>query len=163
MTEVLYSFEPDTSELNFYMILGIISFVICAGLFYYSLKKNKQLLLLFSGFIGFIALGVAVFSKVNQEKLPIVQLYENGLTTPQGKVSFDDIRKIEMKEIEEHSKFPIEKDGKMIVIDTINLILIEEYSGKAHALSNVNYPLDDIFGKLSILVENYQKKNEEEE
>lgn len=163
MTEILYSFEPNTSDLHFYMILGIISFLVCAALFYYSLKKNKQLLLMFSGFIGCIALGVAIFSKINQNKLPKVQLYENGLVTPQGKVNFDDIRKIEMKEIEEHSKFPIQKGGKMIAIDTVKLILIEEYSGKAHVLAKANYPVDEIFGKLSILVENYREKNEKEE
>lgn len=159
MTEILYSYEPDTSELYFYMILGIISFFICAFLFYYSLKKHKQLLLIFSGFIGVISLGVSIFCYINQTKLPTVELFENGITTPQGQVSFDQIRKIELKEIKEHSKYPIEKNGQMIVIDTVHLILIEEYSGKAHVMSEANYQLEPMFGKLSILVKAYQEKN----
>jgi len=163
MTEILYSYEPDLSELQFYMILGLVSFCICAFLFYYSLKKHKQLLLIFSGFIGVIGLGVSIFCYINQTKLPTVQLFEDGMITPQGQVNFDQIRKIELKEIKEHSKYPIEKDGQMITIDTVHLILIEEYSGKAHVMSEANYPLIPMFDKLSILVTAYQGKNKPEE
>lgn len=159
MTEILYTFEANTSELNYYMILGLIAFFICALLFFYSIKKHKPLLMMFSGFLGIIGLGVSVLTYVNQTKLPTIQLFENGMTTPQGQVHFDNIRKIELKELKEHSKYPIHKDGQMITLDTSRLILIEEYSGKAHVMSEVNYPLTEIFGQLSVLVKNYQDKN----
>lgn len=151
MNEAIYSFEPNVSELNSYMIIGIILFIICAGLFFFSLKKNKQLLLLFSGFIGITALGIGIFSYVNQTKLPVVQLYENGLITPHGKVNFDQIKKIELTDIEKNTIFPSEGD-------TSKLIIIEEYSKKVHVLAEDNYPLAEIFEKLDVLIKTYQAK-----
>jgi len=156
MNEAIYSFEPNVSELSNYMVLGFILFIICAGLFYYSLKKHKKLLLLFSGFIGVTALGIGIFSYINQTKLPIVQLYENGLSTPQGKVTFDQIRKIELTDIEKNTIFPSEGD-------TSKLIIIEEYSKKVHVLAEDNYPLLEIFGKLDGLIKIHKEKKEASE
>lgn len=164
MDEVLYSYAPNISEHNFYFLLGILVFLVCVGLFVFSFKKNKQLLLLFSGFIGVTAFGVSVFSYITaKNKLSTVQLYKNGLSTAEGKkISFDDIRKIDMVEEEEHSKYPIHRDGKPVTIDTLKLIVIEEYSGKSHILSEHNYPLKEVFGKLKILVGDYKKQNEKD-
>ncbi len=163
MEEALYIYEPNTSELSLYTILGFAAFVLCSLLFYYSLKHHKQLLLLFSGFLGVIGLGVGIFSIINQQKLPNIEIYQEGLSTPQGKVSFDDIRKIELKEDKQHSKYPIHRGGEMITIDTIRMILVEEYSGKAHVMTEFNYPLQEIYSNLSVLVKAYQEKKEKEE
>ncbi len=159
MNEVLFSFEPNTSELSTYLFLGIGLFILCSFLFIYALIQNKKLLLLFAGFLGIIALGTSIFSGLTQQKLTTVQIYKNGISTPHGEVTFDNIRSIKMEQLKEHSKYPVQRDGEFITIDTANVILVEENNGKIHLLSEDNYPLTSIYKELAILVNQWREEN----
>ncbi len=159
MNEALFSFEPNTSELSLYYIGGAIVVLLCILGFMYAMKTNKKLLLLFSGFMGIIALGTGIFSYLTINRLNTVQLYENGLTTPRGTLTFDKIRTIKLEEFKEHSKYPVQRGGEFISIDTARVILVEEYGGDIHLISEENYPIDSIFGHLSVLVGQWREKH----
>lgn len=115
--------------------------------------------MMFSGFIGIMALGIAVFSYWKTTKLPAVHLYSTGISTPEGMATFDKIKKIDFMTEEQFSKYPIQRSGKKIAIDTMRLILVEEYSGKVHVISEHNYPIHDIFNQLKPLVQAYKETN----
>ncbi len=159
MEDIIFSFEPHTRELNLFLYTGILFSVLGMIGFVYALKKNKKLLLLFSGFIGVIALGTAIFSGLTRERLITVQLYKNGITTPRGAVTFDKIKTIKLEELKEHSKYPVQRGGEFISIDTARVILVEEYDGKIHLISEENYPLDSIFNVLGLLVEQWREEH----
>jgi hypothetical protein len=159
MNEILHVFEPNTRELSIYLIGGVALFVICTVLFVVALRKNKKLLLLFSGFIGITAVGTALFSGLTQNRMDTVTLYQNGMHMPDRQLTFDEIRMIKLEEVRQNSKFPIHREGRPIMVDSTSLLLVEEYGGRVHVLSRENYPIDSIFKELSVLVNDWREKH----
>ncbi len=162
MDNVLFTFNPNTSEQSLYFIGGLILFIVCLLLFFFSLKNNKKLLLLFSGFIGIVALGTSIFSYLTENRILPVQLYENGISSTKGFINFNDIEMIKLDEFKEHSKYPIQKDGQLVVLDQTKLLIIKEYNSTTHVLSGLNYPVNDIYNELETLVQQWREKNKSE-
>ncbi len=160
MDEILYTFSSTTTELDSYLYLGISALILCIGLFYYSYKNNKKLLLLFSGFIGIIALGTALFSGLTSHKLGDIQLYKDGIIIQNKTFDFKDIKMIKIENIDQLSKYPIHRDGNPIIIDSSQLLLIESRKHGFHLISNIHYDINSIYNKLEILLKDWRERND---
>ncbi len=156
--EALYTFPANAGEDQKYMILSIIVFLAALGLVFLSGRKQWRFAQLLFGFVAFIALGTGIFSFLTAERLQPVNLYKDSISVPRGNILFKDILKIQVEELKEHSKYPIQKDGQLYVIGQTDLMVIEKRDGSSYLLSEENYPLDSIYAKLEILVEDWREE-----
>ncbi len=156
MEEPLYIFQPDTTEDA--LSLGIALAITLAGgvglYFLYRKKVEKDqrirhhLLQMLVFFATIIAGGAAMFSYLSMRKTGEVILYRTHLLTPYGDVSFDAIEKASIIDNKEPSVIDPNASRR-----AVRLLVIEEKSGKTHVMSEKNYDINAMMGRLREAVE----------
>lgn len=149
METVLHTFQPEHTENQMGLWLGLlIGALALAGMLrllkHKSGEQNRRLLgamLLF--FACTISVGTAFFSWLTMRKIGPVSLYRDAITTPYGKLDFDKIRSIYIKEEREKTLLKPDGSGK-----STRLLVLESKDGKVHVLSDQNYNIQAILGTL---------------
>ena len=151
MNEVLYTFLPTHSEDKFTLGISLgITLISLVGLIYLLKKKSsgdayrRQMMVAMLVFFALIiSAGMAFFSFWSMQKVGDVLVYENSIQTPYGKVDF---RSISRAYIEMNTQKPVISGGHSG--RSTRMLFIEESSGKMHVLSEDNYKIDKILGKM---------------
>ncbi len=109
----------------------------------YYRKKDQQLYLLLLAFTMLIALGMGVFSWFSTLKMREITVSKEAIVLPDNTIS---LKKIKNAYIYLH----LEKSGlsSNIIKDTVSMLILEEKSGKTHAISAENYDVDGILETL---------------
>ncbi len=160
MEQPLYTFQPNTTEDALSLgIALVIALAGAAGLYFISRKKvehdqrtRHHLLQMLVFFATIIAAGTALFSFLSMRKTGEVVLYPTHLVTPYGEVAFTDIRKAEIIDNKTPSMIDPNRSRRVV-----RMLVIEEVSGKAHVMSEKNYDINAIMGRLKEAVEKASK------
>jgi len=155
MTKDSYTFEPITSSLNWTMtISGLISIVSLLLLYYfytkkvpYSRKKEIQVISLLLSFVIVIGLGSTFFSWLSTKKIKTVEITSKKLATPYGETKLKNIKSAYI-----HLDAQKSAMSPGLLNDTMKLLIIEEFSGKTHALSEENYKIIEIISALKTVL-----------
>jgi len=94
-------------------------------------------------FVCTISAGTVFFSWLTMRKIGPVSIDASSITTPYGKLPFDRISNIYIKEEQQKSLLQPEGGGQ-----STRLLVLESKDGKAHVLSAQNYNIQAILGKL---------------
>lgn len=105
-------------------------------------------------FVFLIASATAFFSFWSARKTGPVRLYADAIETPYGRAAFADIRNAYIEEEKEKSFI-----NPNIVTGSVKLLIIEEYDGKAHVLSEEHYPLPRIMDSLREAIGKWREAN----
>jgi len=101
-------------------------------------------MLIFFGILIFGTTGLLNF--VNSLNLKTVKFYSDNIETPQGRISYDDIRSAY---VYVDKPFTITQNNpKTSASKDRRLLIIEEYNKKTHVLSEENYKIDEILTTL---------------
>ncbi len=150
MTEALYTFTPNHSsdQVTFWSSIAIT--VVAIFLTVRMLKRqegmdyNRRMLLAMLFFFGgIIAAGTAFFSGWSMYKQGTVYLYEDAVRIGEERFAFTDIRRMVVKEDKGQSFV-----NPQITTRTTRILLIELKNGHVFALSEEQYPLADLLGRL---------------
>jgi len=164
METALHTFQPQHTENELGLWIGLIvgAFAL-AGMLWLLKKKtgdqNRRLLgamLLF--FVGTISVGTAFFSWLTMRKIGPVSLYADAITTPYGKLPFNKINNIYIKEEKEKSLLQPQGNNK-----SIRLLVLESKDGKVHVLSDQNYNIQAILGPLKETMDASKSKQPSEQ
>ena len=153
METPLHSFEPSLNEFNSLTLL-FFSLTLIFGIALYFQNKRKVpyyeksrkrvfSMLLFFGLILFGATGI--LNLANTLRLKTVNFYANAIETPQGKISYDDIRSAY---IFMDKPLLMNQNDQPAPPQNNRMLIIEEYSRKTHVLSEENYQIEDILKTL---------------
>lgn len=126
--------------------LALVSGALTAYWLFGKSKGRQPQLRQLASLLAFIAFlmtaGSAVFSAWAHSKLKPVTFYEKYFVTPYGRIAYTAVKQAEIR--------PDQQGG---LGGDINLLVIEEESGKIHVLSSENYPLERVLEKLKERVE----------
>ncbi len=151
MDSPLHSFTAtvSTDQITFWMAL-LIAVITLGGVIFLIRRKvdreayNRNALLAMLTFFAFlIAASTAFFSSWSMKKTGPVSIYQDRIELPSGTVAFSEMKKAFIK-----------RETKRSVINPkqatseVRLLLIEENNGKLHVLSEFNYPVSKILGKI---------------
>jgi len=164
MEEILYTFAPDHSSTAQTGWAGaVIALGALAGMASMLSKKaegrqrNQNMLaamLLF--FVALIGFGTAFFSWLKIRKAGPVAIYADAVETPYGKAAFDAIK---------DAYIYADKQASFIdpgrSVRTTKILVIEEKSGKTHAMAEGDYPINEILPALKSAVGSWKEKNKE--
>jgi len=111
-------------------------------------NRNTNIVLAMLLFFLFLIGGsTAFFSYLRLRAIGPVEIYAEGISTPYGAVSFQDIR---------NAKIIVDSEPALLSPSTgrkTRLLTIVERDGKTHALSEADYPVEEIMGKLKKTIE----------
>lgn len=164
MEEVLYTFAPDNGPTaqTAWAAVGI-ALGALAGMGAMLKKKaegrqrNQNLLaamLLF--FVALIGSGTAFFSWLKIHKTGPVVVYQDAIETPFGKAAFSNIKDAYVQASQQPSLID---PGRSV--RTTELLVVEEKNGKAHVMSEEDYPIKDILPALRRAVKEWEKERRE--
>lgn len=154
MNEALYTYTADMSD-RWYLWGGIALALVAFYVAYYLLKKpakgrthtrNAMLAMLFF-FLGLLATGTAFFSGWNLRKQGSVNIYTDAIEVGAQRVPYQQVAKIFIKQDKSASPFTGQQ------AETINFLVIQERGGKVHALSEQQYPIGEIRGRLEAVLQ----------
>lgn len=151
MEQIIQTFQPTaTSDQSSFWAGIMVAILALAGMVFLLLRPAKQgdrnrrlLVAMLSFFVFLIAASTAFFSWWSMEKTGPVHFYAAGIQTPYGKVKFQEIRNAYIHQDKEKSLV-----NPNVVTRATNILVIEEISGKTHALSEAQYPISQILGRL---------------
>jgi len=163
MGELLYTFEAANSGAYTNFVLSVIAAVLGIGGMLYVLRREASreqrhlniviAMLLF--FLFLIGSSTAFFSYMRLRKVGPVDIYEAGMKTPYGKVQFADIRNAEIITDEEPNVLSGSTGRRTRILTII------ERDGKTHALSQEDYPIQEILAKMKQTLKDEQRQKEE--
>lgn len=149
-----YVFEPENSS-NYILAIScsIIAIASIIGLVIYNRKQQKTserkvssdarrfqpLISLGLFFLFLICLTTAFFSWLTTQKITKVTITDTFIETPYGKTDWDNIQRIYIHEDQKVAPF----SGRSVGEKT-KILMIIEIEGKTHALSELNYDLNEI-------------------
>jgi hypothetical protein len=147
MGELIVSFEAmDTgNDLLWWsaLVIAILGFTGTFLILFFRLIKDYNYRLLFAMllfFVAMIAAGTAFYTHLTASKLGPVRFFTEGLSTPYGSVRYDDIK---------DAYIETDQERALINPNQINrrtrILIIEERQDKLHLLSEINYPVEEIF------------------
>jgi len=158
MGELQYTFDAVNSGASTNFILSLIAAVVgLVGMLYLLRRKvsyeerNRNIviaMLLF--FLFLIGSSTAFFSYLRVRKVGPVEIYETGMVTPYGKVAFKDIRNAEIM-VDKSSSLLSEAAGR-----STRILAIIENSGKTHALSEEDYPVQEVLGRMKQAIKEWK-------
>ncbi|NBC06594.1 MAG: hypothetical protein GVY26_05310 [Bacteroidetes bacterium] len=163
MGEILHTFEAASSGAYTNFVLSIIAALVGIGGMLYLLRREVSreqrnlniviAMLLF--FLFLIGSSTAFFSYMRLRKVGPVDIYEAGVKTPYGKVAFQDIRNAEII-VDEEPNVLSGNTGRRT-----RMLTIIERDGKTHALSEEDYPIQEILGKMKQAIKDRKPQKEE--
>lgn len=162
MNDPIFTIQADqsTDQLSLLLALIIAGGALLATVVLLRRKttrdnRTRTLLLAMLFFFAFlIASSTAFFSWLSARRTGPVMIYAEAIETPYGRVSFDNIRNASIEEEKERSLI-----NQNIIKKTTRLLVIEEKNGKAHVLSEQNYPIQQILGELKAAVKKWEEKS----
>jgi hypothetical protein len=148
----LYTFEAAKSLLDSWLVGSVIVGSLGFGLYFLQgklpVRKNlKNVIGLAAALFGMVAvlsLGLKVFS---MSRLKSVKLYRNSIETPYGTAQLREIKDFYIKK-ETHYK-PMQPN---VIADSASYLFILERNDKGHVLSEGDYAIDSILGKMNELM-----------
>lgn len=161
MENALYIFEPHNSAMTQTVwVAAIIALGSLAGMVVMLKKKAKgrqhyqnMLLAMLFFFAALISSGTAFFSWLKIRKTGPVSIYQDEVTTPYGSAAFSTIKDAYIHADNQPSLI---NPGK--AVRTTKILVIEEKSGKAHVMSEEDYPIKEILPVLKDALDEWQKK-----
>ena len=155
MEGILYTYEPMHEQDQATFWIALVLACVALGSMVWLLKgkalisnRNYRLLttmLLF--FVFLIAGSTAFFSQLFMYKVGPVNITESSITTPYGKVAFEDIL---------NASIQVDKQPSIInpniTRKSTRLLIIEEKDGGTHVLPEENYPIQEILGRMKELI-----------
>ena len=147
MQDAIYIIDPISQEnLVFFWIGLIIAIASVIGMVVvlkqkksYQQRNWQMLVSMLLFFVFLISISTAFFSFWAHQKIGPVKIEAEAIETAYGKVSFREIKKISFHESNQPSMI-----NPNINRSTVRILLIEERSGKIHALSEENYDINSI-------------------
>lgn len=140
-----------TDTMSVTLLTALVSAVVLAGVLFYLYKirnrpENKRLrqigaMLIFYGVL--IALGTAVFSFWNKQKIIPLVFTEQSVQTPYGELNYLNIRDARIR-----TETQTSLANPNLIRGKTDLLVIIETSGKTHVLSAENYDIRAVLGEL---------------
>ena len=148
---VLQIFQPDTGAERQTLVIAIVAALVALGLMWGLLRRpssrenrNTQLLLaMLLFFAGLISGGTAIFTGWTIIKLQPVSISATGIEMPGGMTKWADIRSVYIFHNQQKSLI-----NPGLTRRTVRMLVIEEQSGKTHVLSEEQYPVNEIYGRI---------------
>ncbi|MEM6380678.1 MAG: hypothetical protein AAF705_21015 [Bacteroidota bacterium] len=129
------------------MIIIAAIFIVGSALIFLLGKKisynYRTLLAMLSFFFGAIALGNGYFIKMTNTEAGNIELYTNGIQTPQGSAMYSEIKDMYIYVDNEKSLI-----NPTQVIDTKKILLLKLADGKQLELLGAYYPIQEIFNRI---------------
>ena len=152
-------FEPmqDSSAITLWTgaIVGLVGIGLCAWLLFkkaegLARQRNIILAMLFF-FLSMIALGTSFFTFWTQQKTGPVLIYADAVESSFGKTYFKDLKDASITVA--GSKSLVNPNQQR---NATRLLLIEQYDGKVHVLSEENYHIETILNKLRTAIQEWR-------
>lgn len=155
MNDAIAVFEPMMTEDSQYMWGGLICAILAfSGMLYvfwrkfeYHEQNKKWLLAMLLFFVFLIASGTTVFSFLSYQRLDQVAVYQDYLKIGNRQIPFEQIKQVKLEKSQQKSMV-----NPNIVTNSIQLLIIEELSGKVSVLSEKNYKVNDIMNTLNATI-----------
>jgi hypothetical protein len=152
METPLHTFEAAKSLLDKWLVGSVIIGIVGLGAYFFqeklpirqNLKGVVGLAAALFGLVAVLSLGLKAFS---MSRLKPVKLYRNSVETPYGTAEFREIKDFYIKK-ETHYK-PMQPNA---VVDSARYLFIVERNDKGHVLSEGDYAIDSILGKMNDLM-----------
>ena len=150
MGELIQVYEAGApaffKSLNGMLVIAVIFFLGSALIFLLGKKityNYRTLLAMLSFFFGAIALGNGYFIKMTNTEVGSIELFTNGIQTPQGSAVYSEIK--DMYIFVDNEKSFINPTQ---VIDTKKVLLLKLADGRQLELLGAYYPIQEIFNKI---------------
>ncbi|MEQ8704103.1 MAG: hypothetical protein RIC19_09305 [Phaeodactylibacter sp.] len=159
-TTLLKTFEAAGAASNVTLIFALLATVVgLAGTFLLLRKPaprgqhNQRMLIAMLLFFTFlIGASTAFFSWMRTERLEPVMIYNNAVETSYGKVAYKDLGNAKIVTDQQNQPFSNLNQG------TTRLLVILEKDGKTHALSEEDYPIEEVLRELRNAVQDWKKE-----
>ena len=159
----VYIFEPITFKATLItVIFAFLSISILGFLIYLNKKemsydeaKRRGLFSILLGIAFLITTSTAVLNFWNSQKFKTIKLYKDSIETPRGKIAFEDIQNAYIY-IDKPMTITTPPHDSLMNYD--RLLILEEFDKTSHVMAEENYPIEDILGKIKLLVEESRKK-----
>ncbi|MCB0559854.1 MAG: hypothetical protein H6573_25400 [Lewinellaceae bacterium] len=161
MEDALYTFAPDNRiAAQTAWAAAVIALAALAGTILLLRKKagglshNQNMLaamLLF--FVMLISSGTAFFSWLKIRKTGTVTVYRDAVETPFGKATFSNFKDAYIYADNQPS---LVSPGR--TVRTTKILVIEERTGKTHAMSEADYPVKEMLPAIKNAYKNWQEK-----
>lgn len=156
MEEAIQIFEPNKFWSTLVTIVSaVISIGIIVYLFYYQkkelsydAKKRRGMISIVLGTLLLLTTSTGILNWWNSFKIKPVTVYQNSIDLPKGNVLFKDIRKAF---IFVDKPMTIASPPPDSLMNYKRLLIIEEKDDASHALSEANYPIEEILEKMRSL------------
>ena len=153
-SEILFEFRPESTD-RLFLWLGIIIALGAFALTYYFLRKPRTgrahtqaaLVAMLFFFMGLLATGTAFFSGWSLLRQGKVVIQAEQLQIGNQTIAYTDIKRIFYKRDKQASIFQAVEGTT-----TINFLVVEEKGGRAHALSEQQYPIGEIRSRLEEVI-----------
>ena len=148
---VLEIFGASNTSMQTNFWVALIAALVGLGAMLYLLKRSTEgsnrnrfiIGAMLAFFVCMIGTGTVLLSWITIQKIGPVTLYEDAIETGYGRAELVSIKRIFFHEDVQRSMLNSELERA-----TIRFLIIEERSGKNHALSEENYEINKIYGKL---------------
>lgn len=158
-TTLLRTFETAGAASNVTLILALLATLTGLGGTILLLRKpaprgqhnQRMLIAMLLFFMFLIGASTAFFSWMRTNRLEPVLIYSDAVVTSYGKVAFEDLGNAKIMMDQQNSPFSnLSQKGTRI-------LAIIEKDGKTHALSEEDYPVEDILRALRSAVKEWKE------
>lgn len=158
-TTLLKTFEAAGAASNVTLILALLATVVGLGGTILLLrnpaprgKHNQRMMIAMLLFFAFlIGASTAFFTWMRTKRLEPVMIYTDAVVTSFGKVPFEDLGNARIMMDQQNSPF------SNLDRESTRILAILEKDGKTHALSEEDYPIDEILRELRKAVKDWKK------
>lgn len=158
---LIKTFEAAGAASNVTLILALLATIVgLAGTIFLLIKPaprgqhNQRMLIAMLLFFTFlIGASTAFFSWMRTERLQPVFIYDDAVETSFGYLSYDKIGNAKIMMDKQNQPF------SNLNQETTRMLAIIEKNGKTHALSEADYPIDDILRELRKAVKSWKEKS----
>jgi hypothetical protein len=160
MEEPIANFSPQLGDQHAQLLIGaILALLALAGATALLRRPGRRevyrrrtlsAMLLF--FVFLLAAGTVGFSWLTMRKIGPVRIYADAVRTPYGLAVFENIRNAAIQTEQDRSRV-----NPTFVRKEYRFLVIEEYSGKTHVLSEENFDLPQVLNALRQAVETWRE------
>ncbi len=156
---LLKTFEAAGAASNVTLIISVLAAAVSLAGTVWLLRRpavrgrhNQNMLIAMLLFFTFlIGASTAFFTWMRSERLGPVEIYTDRVVTPYGTAPFEDIDNAKITMDQQQQPF------SNLNQETTRLLAIIEKDGKTHALSEADYPIEEILRELRVAVKDWKK------
>lgn len=153
MEEPIHIFEPITFMATLITVIFTFLSISILGLLYYLNKKEmtydeakrRGLYSILLGIALLLTTSTAILNFWNSFEFKPIKLYSDSIETPRGKVAFENIQNAYIY-IDKPMMITTPPADSLMNYD--RLLILEEFDKTSHVMSEDNYPIEDILGKI---------------